>query len=98
MDRVLEQLAQDSPQRLARARLGDHALAPDHPAQRGDGANLGADKLLDLLEQLFVRFDIAVFRSADEGERKLALEGVGDANHACFGDERVACDCLLERA
>lgn len=100
MDRVFQQLAQDSPQSLARARLGDHALAPNHPAQRGDGANLGADKLLDFLEQLLIGLGVttASVRGADEGEGELTLEGVGDANYACFGDEGVAGDCLLERA
>lgn len=34
----------------------------------------------------------------DEGEGELALEGVGDAYYASFGDLRVGGDCLFDAA
>ena len=89
---VLDELAEHAAQRLAGARLGDHAAALDQAAERGDGADLGPHEPLDLAQELRVR-DVPA--RAHEGEGHLALERVGDAHHAGLGHQGVARDGLF---
>lgn len=95
MHRILHQLPQHPAQRLAGPRLGDHAPALNHAAQRGDGADLVADERLDLGQELRVGNGLG---GGDKGEGEVAFECVGDADDAGFGDERVGGDGLLEGA
>ena len=95
MHRILHQLPQHPAQRLARPCLGDHAPALNHAAQRGDGADLAADKLLDLGQELRVGNGLG---GGDKGEGEVAFKGIGNADDTGFGDERVGGDGLLEGA
>lgn len=99
--RILDQLAQHAPQRLAGPRLGDHALALDDAAQRRNGADLLAHRLLQLLGQLVVgngRGRVVGCGERDEGKGELALEGVWDADDAALCHEWVGGDGLLDSA
>lgn len=99
--RILRQLAQHPPQRLARARLGDHALALDDAAERGNGADLLAHQRLDLGRQLVGgdgRRGMVAGGERDKGKGQLALEGVGDADDAALGDEGMGRYGLLDAA
>jgi hypothetical protein len=98
MHRVLDQLSQDAAERLARARLGDHAFALDHTAQGGDGADLRAYEILHFSEEL-VGGDggggVVGGGERYEGEGEVAFEGVGDADDAAFCDGGVGGDGLF---
>jgi hypothetical protein len=99
MHGVFQELPEDSPQRLARPRFGNHAFPLDDAAERSDAADLGPHQTLYLVEELLFRHGghrVVRHRERDEGERELALQGVGDADDASFGDLRVAGDGLLD--
>lgn len=84
---VLQQLAQYPPQRLAGPSLGNNGLGigrrANQAAERGDGADLGADELLDLGEELGV-VELARRGGEYESKGKGAFEGVWDGDDAGF--------------
>ena len=101
MHRILHQLPQHPPQRLAAPSLGDHAFALHHPPKGGDGADLLADVLLDLFVEVGGGDGgRGVGRGGEgyEGEGEVAFEGVGDADDAALGNGRVGGDGLFDGA
>lgn len=72
-----------------------------HSPQGGDGADLLADVLLDLFEEVG-RGDggggVCGGGDGNEGEGEVAFEGVGDADDAAFGNGRVGGDGLFDGA
>jgi hypothetical protein len=71
----------------------------DHAAERGNGADLRADKLLYFGEEL-VGGDggggVVGCGESYEGEWEVAFECVWDANDAAFGDGGVGGDSLFD--
>ncbi|KFY88928.1 hypothetical protein V500_06040 [Pseudogymnoascus sp. VKM F-4518 (FW-2643)] len=99
MHRILQQLPQDPPQRLARARLGDHILPLDRASEGCNRADLGAYQALDLGEDRRGGRGgggVSGRGERDECEGEVALEGVGDADDAAFGDEGGGGDGLFD--
>jgi hypothetical protein len=71
----------------------------DDAPQRGDGTDLFPDESLDLMRDIFGGDGgggVRRGRERDEGKGELALEGVGDADDAGFGDEGMGGDGLLD--
>lgn len=97
---ILDQLPQHPPQRLSRPSFGNHAFALDHAAKRGNGADLGTDKLLYFCEKL-VRGDgggrVVGCGESNEGKWEVAFQFVWDADDAAFGDGGVGGDSLFDR-
>ena len=89
MHSIIQQLPQNSPERLTGASLRYHTLTLDRTTEGSDGADLAADETLDLFEDLVGddgRVGVVVLGEGDEGEWELAFEFVGDADYATFGD------------
>lgn len=93
LDRILQQLLQHPPQRLARPGLGNNPRRGDKPAQRSDGPN----RLSDLLVQLFEQIRRRVC-DGDESKGDVAFHVVRQTDHGDFGDLRVRADGLLDGA
>jgi hypothetical protein len=73
----------------------------DHAAQRGNGADLGADQLLHFGVELLGGDGggwVVGCRESDEGEGEVAFEFIWDANDAALCDRRVGGDGLLDGA
>jgi hypothetical protein len=87
--RILHQLPQDPPQRLATAGLGDHAFTLDHATERGYRSDLFADQLLDFFDQLIGwdgRGGVVGCGERDEGEGEVAFQRIWDSDDAALSD------------